>query len=84
MRTALDGKVVPFCAQLRAHKSSASAILVVSFCRSAALQQSISIIPSMPHSLSPKGRGTPANAPPASTSKTNKDASRFFIFDRSL
>lgn len=76
-RTAVDGKVVPFCAQLSAHKSSASVILVVSFCRSAALQQSISIIPPMLHSFSPKCSGTPANALPASTSKRNKDANRF-------
>lgn len=76
-QTAVDGKVVPFCAQLSAHKSSASVILVVSFCRSAALQQSISIIPPMLHSFSPKCSGTPANALPASTSKRNKDANRF-------
>jgi len=84
MRTALDGKVVPFCAQLRAHKSSASAILVVSFCRSAALQQSISIIPPMLHSFSPKCSGTPANALPARTSKRKREARRFFMFNGRL
>jgi len=76
-RTILGGEVVPFCAQLSAHKSSASAIFVVSVCRSAALQQSMSIMPPMLHSLSPKCSGTPANAPAASTSKRSRDVSCF-------
>jgi hypothetical protein len=76
-RTALGGEVVPFCAQLSAQYNFASATLGVSFCRSAALQQSISIMPPMLHSLSPKCSGTPAKALPASTSKRNKDANRF-------
>jgi hypothetical protein len=76
-RTILVGEVVPFCAQLSAHKSSPPVSLVVSVCRSAALQQSISIMPLMLHSFSPNCSGTPAKALPASTSKSNKDASRF-------
>lgn len=76
-RTILGGEVVPFCAQLSAHKSSAPVILVVSVCRSAALQQSISITLPMLHSFSPKCSGTPAKVLPASTSKRNKDESRF-------
>lgn len=83
-RTILGGEVVPFCAQLSAHKSSAPAILVVSVCRSAALQQSISIIPPMLHSFSPKCSGTPAHALPARASKRKRDASRFFMFNGRL
>lgn len=76
-RTIFVGEVVPFCAQLSAHKSSAPVSLVVSVCPSAALQQSISIMPTMLHSFSPKCSGTPAHALPASASKRNKDESRF-------
>src|SRR5438128_5832637 len=79
MRTLPGGEVVPFCAQLSAQHNFASATSGVSSCRSAALQQSMSIMPPMLHSLSPKCRGTPANALPKSTSKRNKDASRFFM-----
>ena len=81
MPTPAGGEVVPFCAQFSAHKRSAPAILGVSVCPSAALQQSISIIPPMLHSFSPKCSGTPANALPARTSKRKKGASRFFMFN---
>lgn len=58
--------------------SLAAAISGLSFAIKAALQQSI--MPCMLHSPSPKCRGTPANVLPASISKRNKDASRFFMF----
>lgn len=83
MRTTPIGKVVPFWAQLSAHSNSASE-LVLFFCSSAALQQSMSIIPPMLQLLSPKWSGTPANAPPKSTSRRNKDASRFFTTNVTL
>lgn len=84
MRTTPVGKVVPFCAQLSAHSNSASETLVLCFCSSAALQQSMSIIPPMLQLLSPNRRGTPANAPPKSTSKRIKDVSRFFTTNATL
>ena len=83
MRTTPVGKVVPFWAQLSAHSNSPSE-LVLCFCSSAALQQSMSIIPPMLQLLSPKRSGTPANAPPKSTSRRNKDASRFFTTNGTL
>lgn len=77
-RTMFDGAVEPFCKQLSAQHSRAASTSGVSFCMSAALQQSIpSIGWPMLHDCSPKCRGTPANAPPDSTSKRIKDASRF-------
>ena len=76
-RTTFGGDVVPFCAQLSAQHNFASATLGVSFCRRATLQQSISIMPSMLHSLSPKCSGTPAKALPARISRSNKDTRRF-------
>jgi len=79
MPTPAGGEVVPFCAQFSAHKRSAPAILGVSVCPSAALQQSISIMPPMLHSFSPKCSGTPAHALPASTSRRNNDESRFIF-----
>jgi len=81
MPTPAGGEVVPFCAQFSAHKRSAPAILGVSVCPSAALQQSISIMPPMLHSFSPKCSGTPAHALLARTSKRKKGASRFFMFN---
>lgn len=79
MRTALAGTVVPFFAQSSAQSNSASDTLVLCFCSSAALQQSMSMPPPMLQLLSPKFSGTPATAPPRSTSKRNKDTSRNFI-----
>jgi hypothetical protein len=64
--------------QSTAQHSLATATSGLSFAIKAALQQSI--MPCMLHSPSPKCRGTPANVLPASISKRNKDASRFFIF----
>jgi hypothetical protein len=64
--------------QSKAQHSLAAATSGLSFAIKAALQQSI--MPCMLHSPSPKCRGTPANVLPASISKRNKDASRFFIF----
>jgi hypothetical protein len=72
------GDVVPLFAQLSAQHNFASATSGVCCCRSAALQQSMSIM-RMPHSLSPECSGIPAKAPPTSTSNRNKDASRFFM-----
>jgi hypothetical protein len=78
-RVTLDGNVVPFCAQLSTHNNSSSWVNFARLCsNSIALQHSISMLP-MLHWLSPKLIGTPANAPPTSTSKRNKDASRDFI-----
>jgi hypothetical protein len=72
-------EVEPFVGQSTAQHSLAAATSGVSFAIKAALQQSI--MPCMLHSsLSPKCNGTPANVLPASTSKRNKDASRFFMF----
>ena len=69
-RTTFGGEAVPFFAQINAQNNFASATWGVSFCRSAVLQQSISSsMPSMLHSLSPKGRGTPAKALPANPTK---------------
>jgi hypothetical protein len=67
-----------FVGQSTAQHSLAAAISGLSFAIKAALQQSI--MPCMLHSPSPKCRGSPANVLPASTSKRNKDASRFFMF----
>jgi hypothetical protein len=64
--------------QSTAQHSLATATSGLSFAIKAALQQSI--MPCMLHSPSPKCRGTPANVLPASISKRNKDASRFFMF----
>ena len=64
--------------QSKAQHSLAAATSGLSFAIKAALQQSI--MPCMLHSPSPKCRGTPANVLAASTSKRNKDASRFFMF----
>jgi hypothetical protein len=64
--------------QSTAQHSLAAAISGLSFAIKAALQQSI--MPCILHSPSPKCRGTPANELPASSSKRNKDASRFFMF----
>ena len=85
MRTLAGGEVVPPCAQFNAQHNFASATSGVCLWSSAALQQSIpSIISCMLHSPSPNLIGTPANAPPASTSKRTKDASRFFISNVTL
>jgi hypothetical protein len=70
--------VEPFVGQSTAQHSLAAAISGLSFAIKAALQQSI--MPCMLHSGSPKCRGTPANVLPASISKRNKDATRFFMF----
>ncbi len=78
------GDVVPFCAQIKTQYSVATLISADSDCMSAALQQSMSIMPFMLHSLSPKGSGTPASAPPASTSNSMRDVSRFFIVTSTL
>jgi len=78
-RVPLGGDVVPFWAQLKTQQSLASATSGVSSLRSAAAQQSMSIIPCMPQSLWPAGKGTPAKAPPNSTSRRNRDAIRVFI-----
>jgi hypothetical protein len=64
--------------QSTAQHSLATATSGLSFAIKAALQQSI--MPCMLHSPSPKCRGSPANVLPASISKRNKDASRFFMF----
>ena len=78
-RKPFAGSVLPFCAQLSAHSNSSSPIFGFSFCSRAALQQSMSIMPPMLQWFSPKFSGTPANAPPKSTSKRTKDPSRFVI-----
>jgi hypothetical protein len=71
-------EVEAFVGQSTAQHSLAAATSGLSFAIKAALQQSI--MPCMLHSPSPKCRGIPANVLPASTSKRNKDASRFFMF----
>ncbi|HEY8225392.1 MAG TPA: hypothetical protein VIG25_08960 [Pyrinomonadaceae bacterium] len=76
-RATLDGEVEPFVGQATAQQSLAAATSGLSFAIRAVLQQSI--MPCMLHSLSPKCRGTPAKVVPTSTSKRNKDASRFFM-----
>jgi hypothetical protein len=64
---------------LSTHNNSSSWLNFARLCsKSIALQHSISMLP-MLHWLSPKLIGTPANAPPTSTSRRNKDASRDFI-----
>jgi len=78
-RTMFGGEVVPSLAQLSTQQSFASATSGLDSCISAASQQSISIMLSMPHSLSPKCKGIPAKVLPVSTSKRNTDASRDFI-----
>src|SRR5205085_3397038 len=78
------GGVDPSCEQFTAQHSRAAAEPAASAFMSAALQQSISIMPSMLHSLSPKCSGGPAKALPASTSKRIKDARRFFMFPNTL
>ena len=78
-RTMFGGEVVPPLAQLSAQKSFASATRGLDSCIRAASQQCISIMPSMPHSASPKCMGIPAKVLPASTSKRNKDASRVLM-----
>jgi len=84
IRATLDGSVVPFCAQLIAHNNSSSAVSFALCCSSSiALQHSISMLP-MRQWPSPKLRGTPANAPPKSTSKRIRDASRCFIVTATL
>ena len=73
--------MLPFLAQARAHSNSAVAeTFGLLFCLSIALQQGMFAMPLMLHWFSPKPSGTPANAPPKSTSKRNNDASRFFTF----
>lgn len=79
-----EGSVVPFFAQANAHSKCAAETLGRFFCRSMALQQFIFAMPLMLHWLSPKFIGTPATAPPKSTSKRNKDASRDFIASRNV
>jgi hypothetical protein len=71
-------EVEAFVGQSTAQHSLAAATSGLSFAIKAALQQSI--MPCMLHSPSPKCRGIPANVLPVSTSKRNKDASRFFMF----
>ena len=78
-RTMFGGEVVPSLAQLSTQQSLASATSGLDSCISAASQQSISIMPSMLHSASPKCMGIPAKVLPASTSKRNTDASRAFM-----
>src|SRR5581483_1149184 len=83
-RTTLAGNVVPFCAQLSRHSNSSSLVNFVRLCsKSIALQHSMSMLP-MLHWFSPKLIGTPANAPPKSTSKRTNDARRCFIAKTTL
>jgi len=83
-RIVVPGNVVPFCAQLSAHSNSSSRVNFVRLCcRSIALQHSMFMRP-MLHWLSPKLRVTPANAPPKSTTRRNKDASRRIIAESTL
>src|SRR5688500_12135900 len=78
LRGATLDEVEPLVEQSTAQHSLAAATLGLSLAIKAALQQSI--MPCMLHSPPPNCRGTPANVLPASTSKSNKDASRFFMF----
>lgn len=78
-RTPFGGEVVPLCAQFSAQHSFASATSGVISWSIAFLQQSMSIMLLMSQSFPPNVSGTPANAPPKSTSKRTRDASRFFI-----
>jgi hypothetical protein len=78
LRGATLVEVELFVGQSTAQHSLAAAISGLSFAIKAASQQSI--MPCMLHSPSPKCRGIPANVLPVSTSKRNKDASRFFMF----
>ncbi|MGQ0760832.1 MAG: hypothetical protein ACT4OT_02260 [Acidobacteriota bacterium] len=78
-RTLLDGNVLPFFAHARAHNNCAVETFGPFFRRSIALQHCMLPMPLMLHWFSLKPSGTPANAPPQSTSKRTKDASRCFI-----
>lgn len=78
-RTLLDGNVLPLFAHARAHHNCAAEAFGRFFCFSIALQQCMFAMPFMLHWFSLKPSGTPANAPPKSTSKRNTDASRCFI-----
>ena len=79
-RTLFAGNVVPLFAHASAQSNWAGETFGRFFCFSIALQQCMSVMPLMLQWFSPpKPSGTPTNAPPKSTSKRNKDASRFFI-----
>lgn len=82
LRGATLDEVKLLIGESKAQHSLAAATSGLSFANMAALQQSI--MPCMLHSPSPKCRGTPANVPPASTSKRNKDASRSFMLRHSI
>lgn len=80
-RTAVEGNVLPLLAQASAHSTcAAEETFDRFFCFSIALQQRMFAMPLMLQWFSPpKLSGTPAKAPPNSTSKRNKDASRDFM-----
>ena len=85
IRTLLDGNVLPLFAHARAQSSCAAETFGRFLCLSIALQQCMFAMPLMLQRFSPpKPSGTPANAPPTSTNKSTKDASRFLIFTGTL
>ncbi len=79
-RIPFEGNVLPLSAQASAQSNCAAEAFGRFFCLSIALQQCMFDMPLMLQRFSPpKPSGAPANAPPKSTSKRNRDARRFFI-----